>query len=112
MRREGYAPVVDAIRVRGARRSAQGEVPLEEVFVERGGMVVFCWVFGEFVGFPDCRLSAKLGGEVGGRGRGRTDPLDCGRLCVECLGHSSFLSTLVFFVCLGVIVPFRCVSFS
>jgi len=30
-------------------------------------------------------------------GRGRTDPLDCGRLCVECLGHSSFLSTLVFF---------------
>jgi len=66
VRREGYAPVVDAIRVRGARRSAQGEVPLEEVFVERGGMVVFCWVFGEFVGFPDCRLSAKLEGEGGG----------------------------------------------
>jgi len=72
VRREGYAPVVDAIRVRGARRSAQGEVPLEEVFVERGGMVVFCWVFGEFVGFPDCRLSAKLEGEgaEGGRGVG------------------------------------------
>lgn len=44
-------------------------MPLEEVFVERGGVVVFCWVFGEFVGFPDYRLLAEL--ERGGVGGAR-----------------------------------------
>lgn len=40
-------------------------MPLKQVFVERGGVVVFCWVFGEFVGFPDCRLLAELEREEG-----------------------------------------------
>jgi len=53
----------------------------------------------------DCQLSWREKG-----GGGRTDPLDRGRLCVECLGHSSLLSRLVFFVRLRVIVPFRYVS--
>lgn len=43
-------------------------MPLKQVFVERGGVVVFCWVFGEFVGFPDCRLLAELEREEGVRG--------------------------------------------
>lgn len=52
--------MVQAVGVGGAGRAAEGEVPLEEVRLERGGGVVGGGGGGEFLGFADWGLVVSV----------------------------------------------------